>query len=315
MRKLHWLVIAFFFSFFGCTKIETTNIGSGLIPPIDGVTTLDTTLDVYTNNYIDNISELTKVYKQDDHVIGIINNDPLFGKTSAKAYFELKPTSYPVSLPGGSSLVANFVVLILSYKGQYGDTTLPQNWEVRELEERMKNNSNYAVKTSFETGELLGSKTIDIRKFRDSVKNPYENSNNQIRIKLSSAFANRLMKQYNSLPGNAYQNDSIFRQNFRGFAVTPAAGSPGNALIRINLLDTNTKLALCYKFKSSESKTDTGVTYFRFSTGNLSTVPVSGSANYIKRDYTASQFKSFIDNNSANDSLLFIHTAPEHLLP
>ena len=47
MRKLYSLAIAVIFLFYACTKIETTTIGYGLIPPIDGVTTLDTTLDVY----------------------------------------------------------------------------------------------------------------------------------------------------------------------------------------------------------------------------------------------------------------------------
>ena len=69
-----------------CTKIESTNIGSGLIPPIDGVNTLDTFLDVYTNTFIDPLGDSAKVYKTDDHVIGIINNDPVFGKTTATAF-------------------------------------------------------------------------------------------------------------------------------------------------------------------------------------------------------------------------------------
>ncbi|MDB5247607.1 MAG: hypothetical protein JWQ40_2001 [Segetibacter sp.] len=312
MRKLQWLVIAFFFFFFSCTKIETTNIGSGLIPPIDGVTTLDTTLDIVSNNFVNRLNDSLKVYKQDDHVIGVINNDPLFGKTTASAYFELKPTSYKFAIPGGSSTIADSAVLILSYKGAYGDTMMQQNWEVRELSQSLKTDSAYSVSSTFSTGTVLGTKTIDIPSVTDSVKYGLENAANQIRIKLSPSFATKLIKQFDSLGTNAYASDSLFRVNFKGFAVMPAGGSPGNALIRINLLDTNTKLALFYNFKSSESATtrDTAVSYFRFSTGNTFSVPVSGSANHIKREHGSSQLARFTSNPEANDSLVFIQTAP-----
>ncbi|HEX8278264.1 MAG TPA: DUF4270 family protein, partial [Segetibacter sp.] len=117
MYKLYWIAVVVIFYISSCTKIETTNIGSGLIPPIDGVTTLDTTLEVSTDNFIDPRRDSLKVYKTDDHVIGVINNDPLFGKTTAAAFFELKPTSYKFSFPGKSSLKVDSAVLILSYKG------------------------------------------------------------------------------------------------------------------------------------------------------------------------------------------------------
>ena len=120
MRKLCWIAIAILFSIFSCTKIDTTEIGSGLIPPIDGVNTIDTTLEVITSNFIDTTNSSLKVYKSDDHVIGTINNDPLFGKTTAEAYFELKPTTYKFGFPGGTTITPDLAVLILSYKGTFG---------------------------------------------------------------------------------------------------------------------------------------------------------------------------------------------------
>jgi len=312
MRKLQWLVLAFFFFFFGCTKIETTNIGSGLIPPIDGVTTLETSFDVVTNNYIDNFHDSLKAYKSDDHVIGVIKNDPVFGKTTAVTYCELKPTTFKFGFPGGTSLIADSAVLILSYKGVYGDTTTNQNWEVRELSETLRGDTTYTVNKSFSANNLLGSKTIDITELNDSINYGRENAVNQIRIKLSSSFASRLIKQYDS--SNAYKSDELFKENFKGFAIAPASGSGGNALIRVNLLDTNTKLALFYKFKASETAAaqDTAVSYFRMSLDTTEGgVHISGSANYIKREYNGSQLTQFTNNNATtNDSLVFIQTAP-----
>ncbi|MEJ7683393.1 MAG: DUF4270 family protein [Segetibacter sp.] len=307
MRKLCWIAIAILFSIFACTKIETTTIGGDLIPPIDGVTTLETTLEVITNNFIDSSANSLRVYKSDDHVIGVINDDPVFGKTIAEAYFELKPTSYKFSIPGGASIFPDSAVLILSYKGVYGDTTIPQNWEVKELSDTLERDSAYPVSQHFNAGNILGSKNIDITTLEDSVKYGFEMASHQIRIKLDQSFANRLIKQYDST--NAYASDSLFRQNFKGFAVGPAGGM-GNALIRVSLLDTNTKLALFYNYKIPDSpKVSAAVSYFRFSTGSVA-IPVSGSANYIKRDYDGAKLPNYPSDPNTNDSLLYIQTAP-----
>ncbi|MGI8637026.1 MAG: DUF4270 family protein [Segetibacter sp.] len=306
------MAIAILFFISACTKIESTTIGSGLLPPIDGVTTLDTTLDVVTNNFIDPLGDDAKVYKTDEHVIGVINDDPIFGKTTATAFFELKPTSYPFSLPNVKELTPDSAVLILSYKGVFGNTMLNQNWEVREVLESMRGDTVFNVKKSFATGNLLGSASIDIPHLKDSINNRFENSNNQIRIKLSQSFATTLMKQYDSLANGAYASDSLFRLNFKGFAVMPTANSGGNALLRVNLSDTNTKLALFYNYQIKDSavgKRETAVSYFRFSNGSNVNIPVSGNANYIKRERTGSQLTQFLNTNG-NDSFVFIQAMP-----
>ncbi len=310
MRKPFFVVLSILSVFFACTKIETTDIGNGLIPSIDGVNTKDTFFDVITNTFID--SDLARVYKTDDHVIGVITNDPLFGKTTASAFFELKPTSYKFAFPGiKDSLTADSAFLIMSYKGVYGDSTIPQTWRVFEINQnsKIKFDSSYPAQTNtISYGNQLGVKSnFDIRRLSDSVNYGFENATNQIRIKLDQSFVTRFIKQYDSTAGNAYANDSLFRANFAGFAVVPDANS-GNALIRINLLDTNTKLSLYYTSRQvGSTKRDTGVSYFRFNaSGGIET---SGNANYIKRDRSGAQVTAFA-NTQNNDSLVFIQTSP-----
>lgn len=310
MRKPIFVVLSILFIFFACTKIETTDVGNGLIPAIDGVNTKDTFLDVITNTFIDD--DISRIYKSDDHVIGVINNDPLFGKTVASAFFELKPPNYKFYFAGNKdSLRADSAVLVLSFKGVYGDTTLPQTWRVFEINQnsKLKYDSAYGVETSnISYGNQLGVKSnFDIRELDDSVNSIFENASNQIRIKLDNSFASRLIKQYDSTSGKAYESDSLFRENFAGFAVVPDQAS-GNALIRINLLDTNTKLSLYYSSRAdATTKRDTAVSYFRFNTsGGTET---SGSANIIKRERSGSALANSI-NTGKNDSLLFVQTSP-----
>jgi hypothetical protein len=305
MRKLYVVAVAIFSFLTACTKIESTDIGSGLIPTIDRVNTFDTLLDVQTSNYVE--ENVPRVYKSNGHAIGIINNDPLFGKTTASAYFELKPTFYPFYFTGvKSSIAIDSAVLVLSYKGTFGDSTIPQTWEVREIAQKLKKDSAYPINTIIAPGALLGqSKTFDVRRLGDSIHPRLEDATNQIRIPLSSTFANRMMKQYDS--SNAYQSDSLFSENFYGFAVVPQSG---NALIRINLADTNTKLAFYYKYKAADtsSRSDTAVTYFRFSTGTTG-YPTSANANIVSRNRPGSQVAAHLNTNF-NDSLVYIQTSP-----
>lgn len=310
MRKLFWIVFAVIFCNYSCTKIESTTIGSGLIPPIDGVNTLDTSLEVITENIPDPAFNSIIAYKSNDHVIGTITNDPVFGSTTAKSFFELKPTFYKFFLPNQAELTPDSALLILSYKGVWGNENIPQTWEVREVTETIKHDSAYRISKTFETGMVLGTATINIPRLRDSVKNRFESASNQIRIKLDAATATRFMKQYDST--NAYLSDSAFRTRFRGFAVGPVAGSGGNALLQVNLSDTNTKMALYYKYHVKDSpatKMDTAVTYLRFSTGTGASV-VSGSNNYINRNYSGSQVAAAWQSPAPNDESVYIQTSP-----
>jgi hypothetical protein len=308
MREFFVVSLVIFSLLSACTKIETTNIGSGLIPPVDRVNTFDTLLEVVTSNFVE--ENIQRVYKSEDHVIGI-TTDPLFGKTTAMAYLELKPTSFPFSFPGKKAdLIADSAVLVLSYRGSYGDTSSnpSQTFEVREIAQQMKNDSAYVVNANIATGNLLGSETVDLRRLSDSVINRFEKAKNQIRIPLSNLFADRFIKQYDSLNSDRpYLSDSLFRKEFSGFAVVPRIGG-GNALIRINLSDTNTKLALYYRFKVDASNSDTAaVSYFRFSTGSARISP-SANANLISREQSGYPVSGYV--NTPKSDLVFIQTSP-----
>jgi hypothetical protein len=74
---------------FGCTKIDTTTLGENLIPVVDNIHTFDTTFSVIATNYDD--GECDTIHRSNLQALGIISNDPLFGKSNASIYVELKP--------------------------------------------------------------------------------------------------------------------------------------------------------------------------------------------------------------------------------
>ena len=57
-------------------------------------------------------------------------------------------------------------------------------------------------------------------------------------------FATQFLKEFDS--NNAYRSDTTLRAYFPGFALTADESANKNVLLKINLLDSNTKLALYY---------------------------------------------------------------------
>lgn len=160
----------------GCTRITSTELGGGLIPPIDGVLTKDTILDVTTDTYEE--LDSVRIYKSDVHVLGAITNDPIFGRTSASMYFEVTPPVFPFAIPGNKdSIVVDSAVLVLSYKGFYGDSMQPLRLTVSEISQSTRLQRNYSYPVNYPAvnpislaGPLASPVTIDIRRLGDSVK-------------------------------------------------------------------------------------------------------------------------------------------------
>lgn len=301
MRKLLLFCSVLALFIVACTKIQYTDIGNGIIPPIDGVNTKDTFIDVVTKNYF---GDSIFIYKTDEHVVGI-TNDPQFGKTTAITYTELMPGFFPFSYltSNKDSLFLDSVVLVLSYKGSWGDTNQNLRLKVHEVSQsnHIRNDTSYNNTKFFNYEPVeLGSAVLDPRRLSDSVYTRGEEAINQIRIKLTNVFGNRLLKGYDS--SNAYKSDSIFRTNFAGFAILADPGFSGNALLRINLQDTNTKVAIYYKYKH-DGVQDTTIAYFRpgYQTA---------SHNYIKRDYIGSELINYVNTANSSDSMVYLQAGP-----
>jgi hypothetical protein len=302
------LFIGFIFS--ACTRIGTTEMGLGLLPSMDSFNTKDTILDVETET-VDRPDSL-RIYGSDDHVVGTLTNDPIFGTTTASMYFQLKPTYFPFYIRGTKdSVIVDSAVLILSYKGFYGDSTKPVTLNVRRISTTTPLTadstvaSNYPEFYNIQTdASLANTFTLDFAHARDSVINRFEAANNQIRIPLNKSVADLFIKGFDST--TAYKTDTTLRQYFPGFALTANASSNNNVLVRINLLDTNTKLALYYKTNSTTSTLagarDTVVDYFKF------TVYDNGDANFIKRNRAGSEAARHF--GIAKDSLVYVQTSP-----
>jgi hypothetical protein len=292
---------------FSCTRIGTSELGIDFLSQ-DAIGTKDTVLDVETETIV--LEDSLRIYASDQQVIGDITNDPLFGTTSASLFLQLKPSFYPFFIKGTKdSIIVDSAVLILSYKGFYGDSSKPVRIYVNKidpttpLEVGKLYASNYANAYGIRKGVSVGnSKLFDFASAKDSINDRFENANNQIRLRLNQSVATELLKTYDS--NGVYRNDTTFRNAFPGFAITTNASDNHNALIKLALLDSNTKLSLYYSTSATGSVTrDTLVTQFRFSYYSAQ------NANFINRNRAASEIASHL-NGFAKDSLVYVQTSP-----
>lgn len=282
---------------FSCTKIVTTDIGGELIPAIDGVNTKEMYLDVISKNAADTS---TRVSTSATHTLGY-TDDPLFGKTTAAVYMQMKPY-FPFTFPvSPDSLMLDSVVLVVKYNGSYGDTNQLLSLKVFEIPldgpgEFLKVDSIYPTTSYLPSGDEITysriSKGVNLKMLNDTTP---------LRIRLDNSFGAKLMDTL-----KAYQSDSLFNLNFfnKGLQIIPQA--VGNGLMKVNLTDTTTKLAIYYRYKSRDSigKIDTTMQYFSCNSASCASI------NYIKRDRAGSQSASYLASADTSQNLIFIDANP-----
>jgi hypothetical protein len=313
-RILPIATAAFLFSLIiaGCTKLDTTDIGSDLLPAVDNVNTFDTVLEIKTTQPPP-VLDTTKVANTDDHVVGKISNDPLFGTTTASIYAQFKPTFYPYYYGNANDTIIGFdsVILCLSYKGFWGDSiTQPLNLQVRQVSLTAGGTWDsvyYSKDINFAPavfGPVLGSTQVNFNTLGNTIvyRNGKDSVKNQIRINLSSsAFASALYT-LDSTGNHAFRSDSLYKALFdNGLAIT---ASTGNGLLYTNLTDSSSKLEVHFRRKNGGIP-DTAYAAFKVYTAFGSSISPSATADNIIRTRPAQ-----ITNPPANPTELYLQTTP-----
>ena len=311
----------------GCTKLDTTTLGADLVT-VDNVNTFADTLTVNATQGIFNDS--TILQKGDNHSIGVITTDPLFGKTDARIYVQFKPTFYPFYFGNAGDTTkfdpnnkAGFdsAFVCLSYKGAWGDTSvagnIPQTFEVRAINDdefRLNTDTirqlgstppmvdNNLLGSAVITPQIIAQKII-LATGRDSVTN-------QIRIKFTGSgadFAASLFNSQDTIPtssNNGFLNDSLFRKKYNGFEIKVTNGM-GNTLYYVNLAESKSRFEFHFH-KTKNGVRDTVVQSFQMYTTRAGIIAASSSFNFIKRDYSSVTLP--LPNISTNN--VFLQTSP-----
>jgi hypothetical protein len=288
---------------FSCTKLDTTTLGSDLIPVVDNINTFADTLDI--DAFQGYFNDTTKVNNSEAHALGNISNDPLFGTTRASVYLQFKPAFFPFYLGNATDTIVGIdsMFVTLSYLGAYGDSVTPQQIQVQQiLDSNFKNNPADLRSVQYAPamlGPVLGSTTVVMQDLKNQVRFGYKKDSvvNQIRIPITNqAFINSFT-DFDSTLNNPYHDTATFRNFFNGFAITPA-GNSGNGLIYVSVSDTKTRIEVHYRSRN-KNVFDTS-----FATFHLLSTDRSTSSNGIIRNYSG-----FPVASPGNDNV-YLQTSP-----
>lgn len=337
MIRIKQTVFAFFIILISsCTKIDTTDLGQNLIPPVDGVNTLATdTFTISTENGIFN--DTSVVFKTDDHVLGNLQPTANFGNTNASVFVQFNPQTkfgWAAAKDSISSinvgttvqgLDSAFVCLGFNPNNSfYGDTTSNITFKLYRIRPTQKFRKDTAYKIAqdpassslginalTDDGVEIGAVTIapkDLRKFNLlSLKQRKDSTNNQIRIRLNATGLNWVRSnwlQEDSTASGAFNNRDNFVAKNNGFVIK---ASNGNCLMNVQLASNfNSRFEVWYKYKKN-GQTDTTAQFFYFNS-NLLDPWVSASANYVKRDLAGSNLQA--SATAGADNLVYIESTP-----
>ena len=270
-----------------CTKINPTDIGTDILPAVDNVHTFDTVLRVYADNYLYNDSSIV-TYGQ-AHALGMIADDPEFGKTEGQIYFSVVPMAAARNpFTSIDSIVGmDSVILSLAYTDIYGDSNAVQKINVYEINDAdFKDSIGYMVQhPGFEVlpGEL-GSAVVNFTTLNDPktivVKGDTTVIENQMRIPLDPSLGLRFAAYDTTSVYVKSNRDSAFQKVFNGLAlkVDEGGSSLKDALAYFNLNSENTKLTFYFRVKKNGA-VDTVSTDFVLYASSYEAY----SANIIKR--------------------------------
>jgi Domain of unknown function (DUF4270) len=251
--------------------------------------------------------DTTAILYNENHALGQIN-DPDFGITKADIYTGIVSPVYGSAHPfyaKDSVKGIDSVVLMLSYKGLYGDSLTAQNYTVTEIDpsSAFKDSlSGYRISSpDFPlAGPQLANKIVDLTTLNDTTvvirKTDTTKLVNVMRIRLDNSIGVKLAG-YDTT--NAYKNDSTFKTIFKGLAIK--TGTSGQALAYFNLLDAASQLIIYYRVQRNGVTDSATQTTFSFA-------PYM-QANLVKRT-PAGAYAANIANANPNDPYLYIQSAP-----
>jgi hypothetical protein len=195
--------------------------GSANIVVVDSSTVLLSTV------YVDSVASSATTYLQ----VGTYN-DAYLGQVTSQAYVQVRP---PVGLPALDPIrdFYDSIGLDIFFRKSnpfYGDTTLPQTFEVHQVVDSLYQLPPYATawysNESLPIGPSLGSTTVTI-----APNLPYtsQNAGDTVKIRMDDSIGQQLFNMaYNK--SDTLTNLTNFLNWFKGLCITPGAGEPGGTM-------------------------------------------------------------------------------------
>lgn len=300
MKKIYLFSVIITLAFLsGCKK--DTSIGADILPHDDLLNARYTdTLTVISKTLADTFLRTDKLQK---NYLGVIN-DSKFGFQKASIAIELdKPTSvYDDTL--NTTYTIDSVVLLMKINSVYGDTTVPQSFQVSTIGNKInENTAYYSNETQFSGVTNLGG--ISNYYFTPTT-NPVHISMIDtigvagiLRIPLNNSLGNTIM----GLGQNVLRDSAMFKNAFPGILVENST-TIGKAMAEMDINSPFSAIAIYYKDKYGNPKDMRMNTFIVKYTNGVAGTRVN-SVNLFSKTLS-SEVQNVISSGNTTDSINYI---------
>ncbi|NNE54966.1 MAG: DUF4270 domain-containing protein [Flavobacteriales bacterium] len=247
---------------FSCTRPEES-IGLGIQPEEDllSVSQMDTvTMVAYT------VTEDSLRTDELSHTLLGNYNDPVFGRTKASYYAQIRLSSTSVDFGNTNNIYVDSLVLAMKLEGSHYGSSKPQEFEVYEIDEDLYLDSSYysnqtlSIKSQnlvLDGHSVVKPNVIDTVSISGNALAP------QLRVQLDTTFARDV---FLSQSGTANLDDNdAFTEYFKGIYVR--SNTLDGGVLSIDMFDPQTSVIMYYRDLNGE---EADTTSFVFSINNLS---------------------------------------------
>ena len=250
MKRIYLVSIIAILTFLSSCK-KDTSIGADILPQDDLLNVKFTdTLTVFSKSLADTFLRTDKLSK---NYLGVIN-DPLFGFQKASIAVELDRPNDVYDDTLMTSYTVDSVVLFLKYSYIYGDTTVPQSFDVSTISNKIIETSPYYSNSSlFPPTGIIGS--VSNYLFTPTT-NPVATSRTDtggvtgiLRIKINNSVGHTIL----DLKQTILRDSSLFKNAFPGILIENATNA-GKAMAEIDISSGFSALAIFYKDKNGDAK-------------------------------------------------------------
>lgn len=230
-------------------KKDPYEIGFNLLPP--GDTLHVTTTDTITVEAFSVRQDSVRTDKTSFLTLGSVM-DPYFGKTTVGFYSQVRLSSEGVDF--GENPVLDSLVLMLFYKGVYGDTLTQQNVRVWEISGDISYDSLYYSNQRLQTWPTLLADQDFVPNVTDSVQVYKEKVPPHLRInlsKLTKYLGNKILEA----PEDALASITLFNKFLKGLYVTASPVNNRGALLNFDIANGMSKMVV-YFHNGNDPKDD-----------------------------------------------------------
>lgn len=278
------LITGIIFLFFSSCNEDPTFLGRNLLPSSD---------DIYTKYFegesVNSFVTEGKAINTSESSRLLIGNyyDDIFGK--AKAEFMMKPEIFPETVAG--PITVDSMLLSLYIVDFYGeDTTQAQTIRFYEFTDSLFNDSTI-IDSSYYSDYSFEGKYNPIELGNFSV---FPDDSSTVTYNVTSTV---LKDRFESVPDSVYSSLSDFLSVMNGWYFTSDEVSGDGAVLYVDVNSSKTNFKVYYTSEASDTPDSLEMTLGRLKWNKI---------NHFSHDFTGTRSGQNMNNEEANDSLMFV---------